>query len=133
MVKRKRTKGQTMIHKTLHRKLKKSVMIQYKVDIIIFSLKCSLFSSWYGWKIALLALNNNHLLIQSLQRCIIRIHKSMDRNCNLTKRKKLINNGPLKTTQKTKDWATVSFFLFFLDFWKTTNNYPFFLVPIHKL
>ena len=33
-----------------------------KCDIIIISLKCNLFSPWYGWKIALLALNINQLM-----------------------------------------------------------------------
>jgi hypothetical protein len=40
-----------------------SVLFQYKADLILISLKYNLFSSWYGWKIAHLALNNNHLLI----------------------------------------------------------------------
>jgi hypothetical protein len=34
-----------------------------KVDLIVNSLKITLFSSWYGWKIAELALSNNHSLI----------------------------------------------------------------------
>ena len=33
----------------------------YKVYLIIISLKNNLFSPWYSWKIAELALNNNHL------------------------------------------------------------------------
>ena len=32
------------------------------MDIIIISFECNLFSPWYGWKIAHLALNNNHSL-----------------------------------------------------------------------
>jgi hypothetical protein len=35
---------------------------KYKADLIIISLKINLFSPWYSWKIAELALNNNHLL-----------------------------------------------------------------------
>jgi hypothetical protein len=31
-----------------------------KTDIIIISLKCSLFSPWYGWNIVHVVLNNNH-------------------------------------------------------------------------
>jgi hypothetical protein len=38
------------------------VLDQYKADIIIISLKCILFLSWYttNWKIALSVINNNH-------------------------------------------------------------------------
>ena len=39
-----------------------SVLVQYKADLIIISLKIKLFSPWYSWKIAELALNNNHSL-----------------------------------------------------------------------
>ena len=41
------------------------VFVVFKVDIIITSLKCNLFSPYYGWKITHLAelgLNNNHSL-----------------------------------------------------------------------
>jgi hypothetical protein len=44
-------------------KIKLGVLVKYKVDII--SWKCSLFSSWYSWNIALLALNNNLSLADS--------------------------------------------------------------------
>ena len=40
------------------------MLVWYKVDIIIISLKINLFSPWYSWKIAELALNNNHSLCQ---------------------------------------------------------------------
>jgi hypothetical protein len=40
-----------------------SLLISYKVDLIIISLKINLFSPWYSWKIAELALNNNHSLV----------------------------------------------------------------------
>ena len=33
---------------------------KYKADFIIILLKISLFSPWYGWKIAEMALNNNN-------------------------------------------------------------------------
>jgi hypothetical protein len=39
-----------------------SMLIWYKADLIIISLKINLFFSWYSWKIAELALNNNHSL-----------------------------------------------------------------------
>ena len=39
-----------------------SVLVQYKEDLIIISLKINLFSPWYNCKIAELALNNNPLL-----------------------------------------------------------------------
>ena len=43
---------------------------QYKVDLIIISLKINLFSPWYNWKIAELALNNNHSLTHNKERDI---------------------------------------------------------------
>ena len=36
-----------------------SVLVYYKADLIIISLKINLFSPWYSWKIADLALSNN--------------------------------------------------------------------------
>ena len=41
------------------------MLVQYKADLIIISLKINLFSPWYSWKIAELALNNNHSLTHS--------------------------------------------------------------------
>jgi hypothetical protein len=41
-------------------KIQLSMLVWYKVDLIIISLKINLFSPWYSWKIAELALNNNH-------------------------------------------------------------------------
>jgi hypothetical protein len=38
------------------------MLVWYKVDLIIISLKINLFLPWYSWKIAELALNNNHSL-----------------------------------------------------------------------
>jgi hypothetical protein len=36
------------------------VLVEYTADIIIIiSSKCNLFSSWYGWKLSHLVLNNN--------------------------------------------------------------------------
>jgi hypothetical protein len=44
-----------------------SVLVYYKAaDLIIISLKINLFSPWYSWKIAELALNNDHSDIHSL-------------------------------------------------------------------
>ena len=48
------------------KKIQLSVLVLYKADIIIISLKIDLFSPWYGWKIAELVLNNNHLLSYDL-------------------------------------------------------------------
>ena len=39
-----------------------SVLVYYKADLIIISLKNNLFSPWYSWKSAELVLNNNHSL-----------------------------------------------------------------------
>jgi hypothetical protein len=47
-------------------KIQLSVLIWYKADLIIISLKINLFSPWYSWKIAELALKNNHSLTQNL-------------------------------------------------------------------
>jgi hypothetical protein len=41
-------------------KIQLCVLVKYKVDFIIISLKLNLFSPWYSWKIAELSLNNNH-------------------------------------------------------------------------
>ena len=41
-------------------KIQLSVLVEYKADLIIISLKINLLSSWYRWKVADLALNNNH-------------------------------------------------------------------------
>ena len=43
-------------------KIQLSVLVYNKADLIIISLKINLFSPWYSWKIAELALNNNHSL-----------------------------------------------------------------------
>jgi hypothetical protein len=43
-------------------KIQLRVLVLYKADLIIISLKISLFSPWYTWKIAELPLNNNHSL-----------------------------------------------------------------------
>ena len=43
-------------------KIQLSVLVYYKVNLIIISLKVNLFSPCYSWKIAELALNNNHSL-----------------------------------------------------------------------
>jgi len=42
-----------------------SVLAYNKADLIIISLKINLFSPWYSWKIAELALNTNHSLTHS--------------------------------------------------------------------
>ena len=49
------------------KKIQFNVLVYYKVDIIISS-KCNMFSPWYGWKIAHLALNNNHSLTHYKER-----------------------------------------------------------------
>ena len=43
-------------------KIQLSLLVWYKADLIIISLKINLFSPWYSWKIAELVLNNNHSL-----------------------------------------------------------------------
>ena len=42
------------------------VLVKYKADLIIISLKINLFSPSYTWNIAKLTLNNNHSLTQIL-------------------------------------------------------------------
>jgi hypothetical protein len=46
-------------------KIQLSVLVQYKADVIIISLKIYLFLPWYSWQIAVLALNNNYSLNHS--------------------------------------------------------------------
>ena len=43
-------------------KIQLSMLVKYKADLIIISMKNNLFSPWYNWNIADLALNNNHSL-----------------------------------------------------------------------
>ena len=43
-------------------KIQLTMLVYNRADFIIISLKINLFSSWYSWKIAELALNNNHSL-----------------------------------------------------------------------
>ena len=38
------------------------MLVYYKVDPIIISLQINLYSPWYSWKIAELAINNNYSL-----------------------------------------------------------------------
>jgi hypothetical protein len=45
-------------------KIQISVLVCYKADLIIISLKINLSSLWYSWKIAELMLNNNHSLLE---------------------------------------------------------------------
>ena len=47
------------------------MLVLYKVDLIILSLKFNLFSPWYNWKIAGLALNNNHPLTINMKQAYI--------------------------------------------------------------
>ena len=47
-------------------KIQLGMLVLYKVDLIIISLKINLFSPWYSWKIVELTLNNNHSLTHSL-------------------------------------------------------------------
>jgi hypothetical protein len=56
-------------------KIQLSVLVWYKADLIIISLKINnLFSPWYSWKIAELVLNNNHSLIHFILYHIVVIH-----------------------------------------------------------
>jgi hypothetical protein len=43
-------------------KIQLGVLVKYKADLIIIPLKINMFSPWYSWKIAELALNNNYSL-----------------------------------------------------------------------
>ena len=45
------------------------LLVYYKADLFIISLKINLFSPWYSWKIAELALNNNHSLTITADIC----------------------------------------------------------------
>jgi hypothetical protein len=46
-----------------------SVLVYYKADLIIISLKINLSSPWYIWKFAELALNSNHYILSYLTTC----------------------------------------------------------------
>ena len=51
--------GDMSIHGAITIKIQLSVLVYYKADLVIISLKINLFSSWYSRKIAELPLNNN--------------------------------------------------------------------------
>jgi hypothetical protein len=55
---------QTLVSVSKHNKNPTQRVGLEQVDLIIISLKINLLSPWYSWKIAELALNNNHSLIQ---------------------------------------------------------------------
>ena len=42
------------------------MLVDYRANLVIISLKINLFSPWYSWKIAELALNNNNSLTHSI-------------------------------------------------------------------
>ena len=46
-------------------KIQLSMLVEYKADLVIISLKINKFSPWYSWKIVELALNNNQSLTHS--------------------------------------------------------------------
>jgi hypothetical protein len=48
-------------------KIQLSVLVWYKADLIVISLKINFFSPWYRWKIVEMALNNNHSLASDVQ------------------------------------------------------------------
>jgi hypothetical protein len=56
---RKWTQSQMFFHYKIHPR----VLVYYKANVIIITLKINLFSPWYSWTIAELALNNNHSVI----------------------------------------------------------------------
>ena len=63
--------GDMYIHRLLPQwastiKIQLSMLVLYKVDLIIISLKINLSSPWYSWKIAELALNNNYSITHSI-------------------------------------------------------------------
>jgi hypothetical protein len=60
-----------------------SVLVKYKTDIIILSLIFNVFSPWYSWQIAELALNNNHPLTHSLFSIWLVISGSFSYNSSL--------------------------------------------------
>ena len=49
------------------------MLVLYKADIIIISLTCNLFSTWYSWQIVHLALNNNHSLSHQDRYCMSKV------------------------------------------------------------
>ena len=59
-------------------KIQLSVLVQNKANLIIISLKINLFSPWYSWKIAELALNNNHSLTQNITKITSSLDKGFD-------------------------------------------------------
>ena len=62
---------------TLNIKIQLSVLVLYKADLIIISLKTNLFLPWLSWKIAELAFNNNHSLTQNIQNISLALIKPL--------------------------------------------------------
>jgi hypothetical protein len=52
-----------------------TIKIQLSMLVVIISIKINLFSPWYSWKIAELALNNNHSLTPNVCLCLNTHHK----------------------------------------------------------
>ena len=72
-----------------------------KSDLVVISLKITLFSPWYGWKIAELALSNNHSLI------LIRIASVEYMACVLAT--SVVDRGLELRSGQTKDYKLVYF------------------------
>ena len=92
---------------TLNIKIQLSMLVLYKADLIIISLKINLFLPWLSWKIAELAFNNNHSLTHPSyilshilwQREVITLI-----NSHLGDEKKLTNN---KIHEYVKRWNLI--------------------------
>ena len=67
-----------------------NMLVYYKADLITISLKINLFSPWYIWKIAELAINTNNSLTHTLESanlparhllCFVAIQKELTNCC----------------------------------------------------
>ena len=74
------------------------MVYEYKTDIIIISLKINLFSLWYSWKIAELALNNNHSLMLINEDLTVSLWWKTGKKVFFHKKSKWFNQSIIKLT-----------------------------------
>ena len=87
------------------KKIQLSLLVWYKADLLIISLKINLFSPWYSCKIAELALNYNHSLTYATCKSIyVNISYTYKNQIKTNNKKSLKNHNPLSEEGQTIQW-----------------------------
>ena len=87
-----------------------SVLVWYKANHIIISLKINMFSPLYSWKIAELALNNNHSLTHLINLHVYPFLSIFYRCCNLHDRcYGMIQKRQCHVYTKSYNWLIVKY------------------------